>query len=133
MPVKFMLANEATRWFFTWLTECGPDPEALIAKAFNEAIEGGPLVAADYFPPLHKLIDLLDQYLDAAQQDAITEIRPKFADPSKLPGRKDEFVLRLLSIAVERIEVETVARALLIQYGKWNPNQDFPGDSSPAT
>jgi hypothetical protein len=127
--------NNETYHFFVWLTESGTvDLSKLIRQAFD-AVEGDPWYEmGDDISRVQLggiLQNLLEEYMidfDADLDEAAIEDLWKDDSPSNTRC----LFLPIFSLALSRIDYLSVAEAILIQHGKWNPEKHLPELQEPV-
>jgi hypothetical protein len=134
MPTEFFnFGNDETFHFFKWICGNPAGPDALVRDAFRAAETPG----EDEFPGedicyavRNRLRAKLEEILWNAAPDADSdtsglEIGDVWLDSSGRP-KADALWLPILSLALARIDCQTVAEALLVRVGRWNPSKELP-------
>jgi hypothetical protein len=124
----FDFTNRPTYLFFRWVRDGGrQDPATLIRAAFD-AIEQEDGYQIDGDVSLGTR-DALEKMLYAALGDFAGDFgEPGFMDAAleSVGAREDWLSAVLVADAVERIDCQAVAVALLIDAGKWAPDNTIP-------
>ena len=122
----FNFWNAQTFQFFVWVTESGrADTEALITKALglveeDEWFEMGmdvSTVARD------KLADELEAILEGLRDEAGVSDLDEIGN---VDASAQSFFKPILQLAINDIQLGSVAQALLMRAGKWAPDRERP-------
>ncbi len=135
MAIEFFnFVNQETFHFFQWICKSVPSgPEALIADAFKRADEPGEMEFPGEdvcYAVRDRLAEILEKILDDVAStldidDELLEIGTVWTDEQGRPVGKALWQ-PILALAFGQIDCRTVAEALLIRHGKWNPSQEPP-------
>jgi hypothetical protein len=116
----FDFGSQPNYHYFTWLRESGlVNVEELVRRAF-EQVEQNEMWQQGFCPSSVALDNLQTMLLDIFNEQ-VRRILPEYTGAGSAPSTGESLVLSLVSEAAANIEWSTVAHALLIDSGKWNP------------
>jgi hypothetical protein len=125
----YNFGNEETYHCFVWLTESGTiDIGKLIAEAFD-AVEGdqwykmGCDVSTVARDKLSNILELeIQDYMAGFDWDLLeAEIGVVWKEDANCGSNSRCLFLPIFSLAMSRIDYTSVSEAILMKYGKWNP------------
>ena len=124
-PVKFFgFTNPATYLFFQWVHSGGGHNPATLVTAAMDAVDGEEFFEIDG-DVSSAARDALAKMLGAIVDDLRTGAECDDLDPAA--GPEPEWLTRaLLAEALGQIDCWAVAVALMIDAGKWNPDDSIP-------
>jgi hypothetical protein len=121
----FNFDSQPNYHYFTWLRESGlVDVGELVRKAF-EQVEQNEMWHRG-FSPSSVALDNLSTMLQDIFEEHVIRALPEYVDLGEGPSPGESLVSSLVSEAAHNIDFGTVAHALLIDCGKWNPTPPEP-------